>query len=64
MKEIASHIYEAFENGSLAANPFENSNQPNELRKALVQPLALNAKARGQLVKHDNSTRLGISRPF
>ena len=50
MKEIASHIYEAFENGSLAANPFENSNQSNELRKALVQPLALNAKAREYLL--------------
>ena len=50
MKKIAYHIYEAFENGSLAANPFENSNQPNELRKALVQPLALNAKAREYLL--------------
>lgn len=50
MKEIASHIYEAFENGSLAAAPFENSNQPDELRKALVQPLALNAKAREYLL--------------
>ncbi len=46
MKEIASNIYEAFENGSLAAAPFESSNQPNELRKALVQPLALHEKAR------------------
>lgn len=46
MKEIASNIYEAFENGSLAAVPFESSNQPNELRKALVQPLALHEKAR------------------
>lgn len=50
MKEIASHIYEAFENGSLAANLFENSNQPNELRKALVQPLMLNAKAKEYLL--------------
>ena len=46
MKEIASNIYEAFENGSLAAAPFESSNQPNELRKALVQPLTLHEKAR------------------
>ncbi len=46
MKEMASHIYEAFENGSLDAVPFESSNQPNELRKALVQPLALHEKAR------------------
>ena len=46
MKEIASNIYEAFENSSLAAAPFESSNQPNELRKALVQPLALHEKAR------------------
>ena len=50
MKEIASNIYEAFENGSLAAATFENSNQPNELRKALVQSLALNAKAREKLL--------------
>lgn len=51
MKEIASHIYATFENGSLTANPFENSNQPNELRKALVQPLAMNAKAREYLLE-------------
>ena len=50
MKEIASNIYEAFENGSLATAPFESSNQPNELRKALVQPLALHAKAREYLL--------------
>ena len=50
MKEIASNIYEAFENGSLAAAPFESSNQPNELRKALVQPLALHEKARNFLL--------------
>ena len=46
----SSGIYEAFENGSLDAAPFESSNQPNELRKALVQPLALNAKAREYLL--------------
>ena len=50
MKDMASHIYGAFDDGSLAANPFENSNQPNVLRKALVQPLSMNGKARKYLL--------------
>ena len=50
MKDMASHIYAAFDDGSLAANPFENSNQPNKLRKALVQPLAMNGEARKKLL--------------
>lgn len=50
MKEMALHIYGAFEDGSLLANPFEHSNQPNTLRKALVQPLSLNEKAREYLL--------------
>ena len=50
MKDMASHIYGAFDDGSLAAAPFENSNQPNELRKALVQPLSMNKKAREYLL--------------
>ena len=50
MKDMASHIYGAFDDGSLAANPFENSNQPNVLRRALVQPLSMNKKARENLL--------------
>lgn len=50
MKEIALNIYKAFEEGTLLADPFKDSNQPNALRKALVQPLALNEKARKYLL--------------
>lgn len=50
MKKMALHIFEAFENGNLQAQPFKSSNQPNPLRKSLVTPLAMNEKARKYLL--------------
>jgi len=50
MKEIAIHIFDAFEDGSLASHPFVHSNQPNALRKGLVAPLAQHADARKYLL--------------
>lgn len=50
MLEIAKHIQEAFDSGKLSAEPFVHSNEPNLLRKALVEPLALHKEAREYLL--------------
>ena len=50
MREMALGIFDAFEKGTLMAEPFVSSNQPNTLRKALVAPLALHAEARKYLL--------------
>ena len=50
MNELATRIYDAFEEGVLIKNPFVHTNQPNEIRKSLVQALSVNAKAREYLL--------------
>lgn len=50
MKEMALNIFDAFDKGKLAAEPFVSSNQPNILRKGLVAPLSLHEKARKYLL--------------
>ena len=48
MKELASRIYEAFENNTLP--PFISTKEPNNERKGLVAPLANHADARRYLL--------------
>ena len=48
MKELASRIYEAFENNTLP--PFISTKEPNNERKGLVAPLANHANARRYLL--------------
>nr|WP_302829818.1 DEAD/DEAH box helicase family protein [uncultured Bacteroides sp.] len=48
MKELASRIYDAFENNALP--PFVSTNEPNNERKGLVSPLAHHADARRYLL--------------
>ena len=48
MKELASRIYEAFENNILP--PFISTKEPNDERKGLVAPLANHADARRYLL--------------
>ena len=48
MKELASRIYEAFENNILP--PFISTKEPNNERKGLVAPLANHANARRYLL--------------
>lgn len=51
MVEIAKHIQDAFDSGELDAAPFEHPNEPNLLRKALVEPLAIHPEARKYLLE-------------
>ena len=48
MKELASSIYDAFENNALP--PFVSTDEPNDERKGLVAPLANHADARRHLL--------------
>lgn len=48
MAEIASNIYQAFETCTLP--PYHNVNEPNNERKGLVRPLAVNPDAREYLL--------------
>ena len=50
MIEMSQRIQNAFDSGKLAAEPFVRSNEPNLLRKALVEPLALHVEARKYLL--------------
>ena len=48
MREISSHIFEAFEKGTLP--PYEDINEPNNERKGLVAPLVNHPDARQYLL--------------
>jgi len=62
MIDMAKSIQDASDSGQLAAEPFVHPNEPNLLRKALVQPLSLHVEARKYLLEL-NSGYVNILQP-